>query len=129
MSTYPLILKPGVILVETDVVGPKKTNSVRMILDTGATYTMVSPEILIECGYDLSRSGDRRAVTTASGIEYTPFLRVRALSSLGYTMRGIEVCAHSLPPNLPARGLLGLNFMRHFNIHFRFLDQVLEISK
>ena len=39
------------------------------------------------------------------------------------------IYTHSLPPNLPAKGLSGLNFLRYFNLHLRFLEKVLEISK
>lgn len=129
MLTYPLSVNQGVILVNIKVIGPKTESFVRVMLDTGATYTMLSPETLMEIGYHPSQTSTKHLITTASGVELCSFIHIKALSALGHTMKNIQVYAHSLPPNLPAEGLLGLNFLRHFNLHLRFLDQVLEISK
>lgn len=129
MGTYPLDPKGQLILIPVTVIGPRKPHAARMILDTGASYTMVDPDILVDVGYDLAQAPESRPITTASGTEYCSFIKIKALTALGYTMKGVEICVHSLPPNLPVRGLLGLNFLRHFNLHLRFLDQILEISK
>ena len=126
MSTYPINLESGVLLIEAKIIGQRMDTSVRMILDTGATYTMIDPDVLVDVGYPLSQVKDKRAITTASGIEYCPFLKIKALSTLGHALKGVEICAHSLPPGIPARGLLGLNFLRYFNIHLNFLDGHLE---
>lgn len=126
---YPLSLKSGVILVDTEIIGPKESRYARMILDTGATYTMVSPDILIGGGHDLAKVTRKNPITTASGIEHCPFIKIRALSAFGHTMKNVEVCAHSLPANIPARGLLGLNFLRHFNVHLNFLEDTLILNK
>ncbi|MBI2981397.1 MAG: clan AA aspartic protease [Deltaproteobacteria bacterium] len=100
------------ILVSATLTGHSQSHNINLILDTGASYTMISPEILMRIGCDPTQSEDKRPITTASGIEYVSFLKIGSLKTLGVSLSSVEVCAHTLPPNLPARGLLGLSFLR-----------------
>lgn len=127
MRQFPLDFKSQVILVPAIIVGPKNAHTINLILDTGATYTLISPEILLRIGADPAGTTDKQAITTASGIEFVSFLKVPFIKALGVERNDVEVCAHSLPSNMPARGLLGLNFLRHFNVHLNFLERKLEI--
>ncbi|MBI5300197.1 MAG: retroviral-like aspartic protease family protein [Deltaproteobacteria bacterium] len=127
MKQFHLDLQSQIILVPAVIVGPKNAHTINLILDTGATFTLIAPEILLRIGSDPSKATDKSAITTASGIEFVPFLKVPIIKTLGVERNDIEVCAHSLPSNMPARGLLGLNFLRHFNIHLDFLKQRMEI--
>ena len=128
MKQSPLDLATTpVILVTATLVGPITSHNIQLILDTGASYTMISPEILIRIGCDPSQTLYKKPITTASGVEYVPFLIVSSLKVWGVERKNVEVCAHSLPPNIPARGLLGLNFLRHFNVHLNFLDRNITI--
>jgi predicted aspartyl protease len=99
-----------------------------MVIDTGAAFTMVSPEILVSIGCDPAQMGSTKPIVTASGIEYARFLKVPSLQAFGFAISDLEVTAHSLPQNLPARGLLGINFLKNFNFHFKFLESKIEIE-
>ena len=129
MAKFPLDLRQRhqVILLTATLIGPERLHTIQLILDTGATYTMISPEILVRIGCDPSQSIEKSPITTASGIEYVPFVIIPTVRALGVSRDHVKVCAHSLPSNIPARGLLGLNFLRHFNLHLNFLDQEMEI--
>ncbi len=127
MQKYFLDPSSQVILISALIVGPRNAHNIRLILDTGASFTLISPEILVRVGLDPVAVLNKRPITTASGIEYVPFLKIPTLQLLGVERHDVEVCAHSLPSNLPARGLLGLNFLRHFNLHLNFLDKELKI--
>lgn len=128
MGTFPLNLsKHQVILVHATLFGPERPHIIPLILDTGATYTMISPEILLRIGCDPSQAPEKKPITTASGIEYVPFLVVPAIQVFGLKVENLKVCVHSLPSNIPARGLLGLNFLKNFNTHLNFLKNQIEI--
>lgn len=122
MGTFKLNPDASVILVDAELKGPERSHKIRMIVDTGASFTLINQEVLAFVGYDLARSKRRSKITTASGIEYVPFLEIRRLEALAQSVNNLEVCGHTLPPDLPAEGLLGLNFLRHFNVHFDFID-------
>lgn len=99
-----------------------------MILDTGASFTMVSPQLLSEIGCDPASSVDVRKITTASSVEHVSFVTVSTIEALGYKLNNIEIVSHTLPMTLPAEGLLGLNFLSKFNLHLKFLDDTLAIT-
>ena len=127
MNQFSLDLRSQVILIPAVIIGPKSAHTINLIFDTGATFTLISPEILLRIGADPAKAENKRAITTASGIEFVPFLKIPLIKTLGVERNNIEVCAHSLPSNLPARGLLGLNFLRHFNVHLNFLEKRMKI--
>ncbi len=115
------------IIAPVRIEGPTKVRFVRMILDTGATYTMISPEILLEVGYDLALPSRKLAITTASSIEYTPFYFIKKIASLGKEVQNIEVSSHLLPARVPADGLLGLNFLRKYKLTIHVDEGYLEL--
>ena len=128
MTKFPVDLTSQVILVDATLRGITYPHTIRLILDTGATFTMISPEILLRIGLDPAKSVKQRTICTASGIEYVPFLTVPFIKAFGVERKNIEVCAHALPTNIPARGLLGLNFLGHFNVHLNFKDRNIRIE-
>jgi len=127
MSRFIFSKKSQSIIVPVRIDGPKKVRYARMILDTGATYTMICPEILIEAGYDLAFPNRKLAITTASSIEYTPFYMIEKITALGKECPNIEVASHSLPQRVPADGLLGLNFLRKYKLTIHVNEGYLEL--
>lgn len=127
MSRFTFSKNSQIVIVPVRIDGPTNSRYARMILDSGATYTMICPEILLECGYDLAVSSKKLAITTASSIEYTPFYVIQKLSALGKETIDIEVSSHSFPPRVPADGLLGLNFLRNFKLILHVNEGYLEI--
>jgi len=127
MSTLKFPRNTQSIIIPVRIKGPQKERYARMILDTGATYTMICPEILIETGYDLTQPKRKEAITTASSIEYTPFYVVLQIEAVGKIMDNIEVASHTLPPRVPADGLLGLNFLRKYKFIMHVDEGYLEL--
>lgn len=126
---FPLDTSQQVILVAATVVGPKQSHNIRLILDTGASFTMIAPEILVRIGCDPAECQTKKPITTASGLEYVSFLKINTLQALGVECQELEVCSHSLPSTLPARGLLGLNFLRQCNIQLNFLQRQMIVTR
>jgi predicted aspartyl protease len=117
---YPFDSKAGIILVKTKVYGPGGDAIVNLALDTGATWTLVSWETAVLVGYDPASIQQRTAITTGSGIEYCPKLNLLKVEALGKPVNGLEVLCHTLPPTSRVDGLLGLNFLRRFNVSLNF---------
>jgi len=123
MKNFPLPTDPKVIIIPIRIAGPKSERYVRVILDTGATYTMISPEVLEETGYNLAKPIRQVNITTASGIEKAPFYVISGIEILGHLLKNIEVASHKLPERVPADGLLGLNILKQFNVYLEFLKR------
>jgi hypothetical protein len=73
---------------------------------------MINVAHLIAIGYDPSLSPDRVQVTTGSGVEYAPRIKVSRFGALGQERASFPILSHTLPPSAGIDGLLGLDFLR-----------------
>lgn len=119
MAEAPLA-PSGPIVVYVELIGPRTARTITMALDTGAVLTVIPIETALAIGYDPASTRKRLELVTASGIELVPRLTVRTARCLGRTVKGLEVVCHDLPTQSPVKGLLGLNFLRHFHVHLDF---------
>jgi predicted aspartyl protease len=101
-----------------------------VVLDTGASFTLVSTDLLVHLGYDPANPLlQRQRIVTGSGIEYAPRLLVRSVTAIGQKVTNLEVLGHDLPPESRIAGLLGPNFLRHFRLTIRFRNGIVELVK
>ena len=101
---------------------------VSLILDTGSSFTHLPWRVLRAIGYDPGTSKEKIKVVTPSGVEFPPKVEVKRIRALGKSVEDVEVLCHDLPPEAKVDGLLGLNFLRNFNIAIRFKEGVIEID-
>lgn len=113
-SQSAFVVKPEILTVYASVAGPRTWRGLKLAVDTGATYTMIPPDLLMDVGYSPARTTTYLELSTASGIVMAPLLEIREIKSLGMSAKNIRVVAHRLPPESPVEGLLGLNFLVHF---------------
>ena len=113
--------------MKTKVSGPRGDAIVNLALDTGATWTLVSWETAVLVGYDPALIQQRTAIITGSGIEYCPKLNLLRVEALGKSVSSLEALCHTLPPTSRVDGLLGLNFLRQFNVGLNFKQGYITI--
>jgi predicted aspartyl protease len=82
-----------------------------MVLDTGATTSIIPPKVGVAIGCDPSQSTQRISIITASGLEYLPVVRIPLVVCLGHRVRFLPMACHDLPPESTVDGLLGLDFL------------------
>jgi hypothetical protein len=63
---------------------------------------------------------DRFQVTTGSGVEFVPRIRVQRIEALGTERVDFPVLCHTLPPSAIVDGLLGLDFLRGCRLEIDF---------
>ncbi len=126
MAEVPLPAS-GPIIVYVELVGPRTARTISMALDTGAILTMIPIETALAIGYDPATVAKRVELVTASGLELAPQFTVRVTRCLGQTVQNLDVVCHDLPTQSPVKGLLGLNFLRHFDLRLNFLRRSLEL--
>ena len=122
-SKSPLI-EDGLLSFYVQIIGPKTYRIIKLAMDTGATYTIISLETAISIGYNPIASKKHIEVTTASGTIIAPIITIKSITCLGYKVANIDVICHDLPPQSPVKGLLGLNFLIHFPPFKKFLNEV-----
>jgi hypothetical protein len=120
--TYHFPLNGRLIPVEAILTGPLGQVELRMALDTGATQSLIDPDVLELCGYDLSKSSGRVRLNTSSGTVDRSSIRVFSLYALGVTHDAFPCVAGALPKRSAVRGLLGLD-------HFEGRKLLLDFSR
>jgi hypothetical protein len=84
----------GPIYVEAQATGPAKTYTIRLILDTGATTSLINSQILRGLGYDLKGLTRSTQMATRHGLVTVPLVVLTRLSSLGQHRFGFPVIVH-----------------------------------
>ena len=103
-------------------------NKLAITLDTGASITTISSDILYRAGYDVT-NGKIRRITTASGIAYVKELFIDKIMLDTYEMHDVLVYAHSFPSESFSSGVLGLNVLTEFNVNLLFDKKLIELTK
>ena len=100
---------------------------VKLIVDTGAAMTMLSWEILEGLGYNPAGTRERVRLVTVSGVEFVPRITVESFYCLGEEVRDFPVICHDLPFNY-VDGLLGMDFLRRFDVTIHPKRGIIEVS-
>jgi len=91
----------------------------RLLIDTGASLTMLTPEMLKRRGLAARATGRTGLFTTANGRVSAPIYRLDSVSIGDWQVSDLDVGVLELgDPGID--GLLGMNFLRHFQF---FIDQ------
>jgi clan AA aspartic protease (TIGR02281 family) len=101
---------------------------IRMILDTGAKYTIITPEVAQRVALDLEMA---RAipVTTATQLQSAKLVELEQIDIHGFKIFQVETAIMHLPSALGAEGLLGLSFLRQCRMVLDCPQQLLEFAK
>ena len=126
MSKFTFEPSGEVIVVETHLEGRYSQNAL-MVIDTGATYTMISWNTAAALGLEVDPKRTTRT-TTASTIEKCPLTFVPKIKALGRSVKNVPCLVKDLPAESGVDGLLGLSFLRHFSLAIDFKKGVLKID-
>ena len=126
-TTVPLELAGRVLLVRAMVEG---THPVTLLLDTGASLTIVRPQALAAARVEVSRTAPRILGTVVGGRTVAmPYVRLRSLSVGGATVESIDVAAYDATPHRrDVDGLLGGNFLNHFTVTIDRASRLLTLT-
>ncbi len=109
------------------IYGPRGSRIVYMALDTGATTTMVSTEIIVALGYSVTPENKIRLIF-GGGLEDAPEVQVQKMSVANHLIENLKVTCYDLPQESGLDGLLGLNFLRNFDMQLKFSDGTLTLE-
>jgi hypothetical protein len=123
-TTFKLV--GDLIGVDAVIVGPTGRAEVTLILDTAAVMTTVVPSIAESIGYSSALREGWSVTRTAAAEEHGYIVRSEA-STLGFTMPHHRVVVADLGYGID--GLLGINFLRHFNIEIRFAERRILVDQ
>ena len=112
IEELPLIATAGQFLVEATI---DDTLAITVLIDTGAAMTVLDSKVLEKLGYNLS--GRQEYFATANGVVQAAVVTVDSFSLGRASLSSVSV--GSLNLNMPNNvdGLLGMNFLRHYDFH------------
>ena len=99
-----------------------------LLVDTGATYTILSREVLLSLRLDPSAAITRRPLMTANGLLVLPEVEVDELYTLGQRVTPFPVLAHTIPLGSQVDGVLGMNFLRRFELELHFKQGAIRVE-
>lgn len=118
------------ILLDAELGGSgQRRTYLRMVLDTGASFTVIPWDVAERLGLDPARSRRRMRFMTGSGMEAAPVLVVNTLEVLGVCAAQVPVLCHDLPQRSFVDGLLGLSFLRQCRLSIDFGQGILTLNK
>ena len=116
----------NVILVDAKLNG----FSTRLLLDTGASNTVMDLTTLLSTGFHFKDSIDKIKIETAKGIVEAEVFVVKQLESLGITQQKYAVTAYDFIGNgiiSEFDGVLGLDFFENNKICIDFVNNEITI--
>lgn len=99
---------------------PAHAQGIRLLIDTGASLTIFTPAVLEQHGIRYKDTGRTGIFNTANGQVRAPIYQIDALKVGDWQVSQLEVGVLELNGSSGIDGLLGMNFLRHFQF---FIDQ------
>ncbi|MHC4249550.1 MAG: retropepsin-like aspartic protease family protein [Planctomycetota bacterium] len=100
-----------------------------MALDTGARLSVISPATAEELGFGADDLEPSITVTGATGATPAAMVKIDSVSVLGLEVEKVRAICHTLPPRLRLDGILGLDYLKHFNITINHEAETVALDK
>lgn len=126
--TFPFDPTQSKILVKATVAGPARTEPVELLLDTGASDTVIGEALIAFAGYTQADATNQYQMLTGSGIVTVLEVPLWSITALGQTRTNFPVLAHSFPPGTSHDGVLGLDFLRGHVLTIDFVNGQIALT-
>ena len=123
-ESLPLVAHGSQFLVNASIDGGP---AVPLLIDTGAAMTVIDAGLLRRLGYPLD--GKRAWFATAGGAVSAPVVSLHRFALGHAAIDELTVGALTMDLGDQVQGLLGMNFLRHFNFHIDQQSHVLHLDK
>jgi len=108
--------------------GPGNAGSLQLLIDTGASMTMITPGALQRQGVRYRDTGQSQVFNTANGPVRAPIYVLETLSVGDWSVQQLEIGVLDLGGQTGIDGLLGMNFLKHFRFFIDQNDSMLRLS-
>ncbi len=102
---------------------------VTLLIDTGATLTIIHPNVLQLVGVNIQQPKSTVQLKTANGILKVPVFQLRSLALGDQLVSDIEVGGIAMSGMSGVNGLLGMNFLNHFKFTLDQQQQLLLLAR
>ncbi len=127
IQTFELDSFNNVIVIPTLVNGKDYIN---LILDTGASHTVINLTRLIDLGYKISDTQGLTLIATANGIIEENTYLIPTISFAGIIKKDLLVASyHFETGDYGADGVLGLDFFKDLSLTIDFKNLTIEVRE
>ena len=126
--SIPFQRKGEIVIIQATL---NEKSSANFVLDTGASYTMISKATAKELAIDIDveKKLPTAPFQTANGIIQAPLINLNSVEVGGMTVRDLTAAVHDAFSDSTISGLLGLNFLTHFRMDIDIKNGVLHLEK
>ena len=125
-ASIPFEKQGQVVIVEATL---NKKTAARFVVDTGASYTMISSAVAKELDIDTEQNRRTAPFQTANGIIQAPLVSLDSITVGGMEIRNLTAAVHDVLADSRVAGLLGLNFLSNFRMDIDTQKGVLHLEK
>jgi clan AA aspartic protease (TIGR02281 family) len=125
-ASIPFEKQGQVVIVEATL---NKKTAAKFVVDTGASYTMISSAVAKELDIDTEQNRRTAPFQTANGIIQAPLVSLESITVGGMEIRNLTAAVHDVLADSRVAGLLGLNFLSNFRIDIDTQKGVLHLEK
>jgi clan AA aspartic protease (TIGR02281 family) len=125
-ASIPFEKQGQVVIVEATL---NKKASAKFVVDTGASYTMISSAVAKELDIDTEQERRTAPFQTANGIIQAPLVSLDSVNVGGMEIRNLTAAVHDILADSRVAGLLGLNFLSNFRMDIDTQKGVLHLEK
>jgi clan AA aspartic protease (TIGR02281 family) len=125
-ASIPFEKQGQVVIVEATL---NKKASAKFVVDTGASYTMISSAVAKELDIDTEQQHRTAPFQTANGIIQAPLVSLDSINVGGMEIRNLTAAVHDILADSRVAGLLGLNFLSNFRMDIDTQKGVLHLEK
>lgn len=125
-ASVPLQKKGDVVVVQATL---NERTEARFVVDTGASYTMISHATAKALEIDLGQKFPTLPFQTANGVVQAPLIKLDSIEVGGLQVRNLTAAVHDVFPDPALSGLLGLNFLSNFRLDIDTEHALLHLER
>lgn len=119
--------KRGTVVIIPATINEKSAG--KFVVDTGASYTMISQATAKELEIDLEKKLPTIPFQTANGVIQAPLVTLSSIDVGGLQVKDLTAAVHDVFPDPGISGLLGLNFLSNFRMDIDTQNGVLHLER
>ena len=125
-ASVPIERQGQVVVIEATLNNKK---SAKFVVDTGASFTMISSAMAKELDIDVGQNQRTMPFQTANGLIQAPLTNLESITVGGMEIKNLTAAVHDAVPDPNVAGLLGLNFLSNFKMDIDTQKGLLHLEK
>ena len=125
-ASIPIERHGQVVIIQATV---NKKWPAKFVVDTGASYTLISNALARELSIDIGPNAKTLPFQTANGLIQAPVTNLESIAVGGMEIRNLATAIHDAIPDPQVAGLLGLNFLSKFRMDIDTQKGILHLEK